>query len=151
MLSFYNIIAVGVGGFIGSVIRYLVALYFYNSEIAFTKENQVQKTFFSIPQILNILLKIPFQTLFVNLIGSFMIGILIAVFQKIKIENESLKLFLTTGLMGGLTTFSTFSFELMELLKTNQFYYAIFYLVLSLVLGVLLCWIGYASIQVLYK
>lgn len=151
MVVIENIIAVGLGGFIGSVIRYLVALYFYSSELSILKSNNVVHTSNSIQFILNLLLKIPIQTLFVNLIGSLLIGILIALFQKSNLQNESIKLFLTTGLMGGLTTFSTFSFELMDLLKSNQLFYAINYLLLSLIFGIIFCWLGYSIIQILYK
>ncbi len=76
-------------------------------------------------------------TLFANIIGCFFIGIFIT-----KIENQSLKLFLATGLLGGLTTFSTFSFETFELLESGMFFKAFFYSIGSVLTGLLALFIG---------
>jgi fluoride exporter len=95
-LSIVTIFAIGIGGFVGSVIRaYLSGI--------------INKTF---------LHDIPYGTLGVNLIGSLIIGILFAIFSTMEIPSN-IKSFLTTGILGGLTTFSTFAIESFWLLKTN--------------------------------
>jgi CrcB protein len=92
-----KIIAVFIGGGIGSVLRFFI-------------------TFFTAKLIPS---QFPYGTLAVNFLGCFMIGILIAVFTH-KIENLELKLFFITGMMGGLTTFSSFSLETVNLLREDQ-------------------------------
>ena len=81
----FNIFAIFLGGGLGSVLRYLANLY------------------------------IPMPTLFVNILGSFIIGFLYVILvDKVEISNQ-LKLALTVGFCGGLTTFSTFSLELFKM------------------------------------
>ncbi len=62
----------------------------------------------------------PYGTLAVNVLGSFILGILIFHFDEKELLNQNLKLLLATGFCGGFTTFSTFSFETMNLLKESQ-------------------------------
>ncbi len=66
----------------------------------------------------------PYGTLFVNILGSFIIGLVIYYFDNNKIISHDLRLFLTTGFCGGLTTFSTFSFETINFLKEKEYYLA---------------------------
>ncbi len=63
----------------------------------------------------------PFGTLIVNLIGSIFLGVLIFAFDDKELLNYNLKLLLAVGFCGGLTTFSTFSFETVYLLRETQF------------------------------
>jgi CrcB protein len=133
--------AVGIGGFIGSVIRYLIAM-FFNSR--FTPNHESHN--FS-----NLIFTLPLHTLLVNIIGSLLIGIFISYFKFAEIESQSLKLFMTTGLMGGLTTFSTFSFEVFELLKVGHVSIALIYIALSLGLGILFCYLGYSITSYFFK
>lgn len=140
-----NILAVGIGGFIGSVIRYLIALYFntnFNSGLIFNQDSH---------NILKFIFSFPIHTFLVNIIGSLLIGILISYFKVAEIESQNLKLFMTTGLMGGLTTFSTFSFEVFELLKVGNVGIAFIYLTLSLGLGILFCYLGYSITSYFFK
>lgn len=141
MENLSNILAVGIGGFIGSVIRYLIAL-FFNSR--FTPNHESHN--FS-----NLIFTLPLHTLLVNIIGSLLIGIFISYFKFAEIESQSLKLFMTTGLMGGLTTFSTFSFEVFELLKVGHVSIAFIYIALSLGLGILFCYLGYSITSYFFK
>ena len=89
-----KILAVGFGGFIGSIIRFLIT-------------NNVKSVSF------------PYATLVANFMGCFIIGALMFYFSY-KSENTNLKLFLVTGIMGGLTTFSTFSYETFNLMKNDE-------------------------------
>ena len=98
-----TILAVGAGGFIGANLR----LYL----------NGLVNHHFS-------LFSLPLGTLSVNLLGSFLIGLLFAIFHHVQISIH-LKTFLTTGLLGALTTFSTFSYETFLLLEGGLFLQAI--------------------------
>jgi CrcB protein len=62
-----------------------------------------------------------FGTLFVNVLGSFIIGLVMYYLDANQIISLDLRIFLTTGFCGGLTTFSTFSFETINLLKDKEY------------------------------
>lgn len=104
-----NIIAVGLGGAIGAVGRFYVGV-------------QVAKYF---PY------EIPFATLMVNLFGSFFIGVLVAIFLHYT-PSEILKGFLVVGVLGALTTYSTFAIESYILLN-NNFWYGVLNILLNVV------------------
>ena len=108
-----NIVFVGLGGFIGASTRYLISLY-------------ASKLFTS---------KIPIGTLTVNILGSLIIGIVMELTLKTSLISPHMKLFLTTGFLGGLTTFSTFSYETMELIEKGELLRAIFNIALNLLLS----------------
>ena len=95
-LSTPTILAIGFGGFLGAVSRAYVNSY-------------VSKTF---PH------DLPLATLGVNLVGSFLIGILIALFMQYSV-SDSTRGFLVTGFLGALTTYSTFAIESYFLLGTS--------------------------------
>jgi CrcB protein len=97
-LSWQTILAVGCGGFIGAVTRVYVT------------------------HSMNVSLKsdFPWGVLTVNIIGSFLIGILFAVFVHYTV-SDTLKAFLTSGFLGALTTYSTFAMESYFLLNTSLF------------------------------
>ena len=59
----------------------------------------------------------PYGTLAVNVLGSLLIGFLMALFEERFIVNPSLRLFLTIGILGGFTTFSSFSYETIAMLR----------------------------------
>lgn len=92
-----NILSVGIGGFIGSILRYIITI-------------GVGKMFNSFP----------LGTLIVNITGGFLIGIILEFNDSYPMSN-TLKVFLTTGIMGGLTTFSTFSFETISLFSDEKY------------------------------
>lgn len=66
----------------------------------------------------------PYDTLFVNMLGSFLIGIFMYYLDVNKLIGMETRIFLTAGICGGLTTFSTFSYETMSFLKEREFLFA---------------------------
>lgn len=85
-----------------------------------------------------------YGTFFVNMLGCFLIGCVFGfTFNKLNQPYEFLKLFLTTGFLGGLTTFSTLNFEVFELIKSGKILSGLFYLFISCFLGLIFTYIGY--------
>lgn len=122
-----NILLIGLGGFIGSIARYLVSR--LNNHIEW--------------------LSIPVGTLAVNIIGSFLIGFLIGISEKSPILTVELRMFLMVGLCGGFTTFSSFSGENLMLMRNGQFLPIFLYTGLSILLGFTAVYLGYVSTKLL--
>lgn len=116
-----NILLVGLGGFFGSVLRYLVYLF-------------VDK---------NIQLAWPIATFSVNIIGSLILGIIYGLLFKTNFISPDLRLLLAVGFCGSFTTFSTFAYENLQMLQQRDFITMILYTGLSLVLGLLAAYSGY--------
>lgn len=115
-----NILAVGAGSFIGGAARYLVSL----------AMKGIGKGF-------------PWATLTVNLVGCLMIGLLWGILSRNATETTTWGLFLTVGLCGGFTTFSTFSKEALTMLHTGQTWGFATYIALSVIAGIALVALGY--------
>ena len=122
-----NILLIGIGGFIGSIARYFV------SKINLSFD----------------LLSIPVGTLLVNISGSFLIGFLTGIADKSALLNVEWRMFLMVGLCGGFTTFSTFTSENLMLLHNGQFLSVLLYSGLSIMLGFLAVFTGYALTNLL--
>ncbi len=84
----------------------------------------------------------PWGTLAVNLVGSLAIGILWAVFERF-LDASNLRLFLLVGLLGGFTTYSTFSMETLNLVRDGQLRLAALYVIVHIVVGLALAAGGY--------
>lgn len=119
---FYNILAVFVGGGIGAVTRFLISC--------------VAKSCCNLSL---------YGTLVANLAGCFLIGYIFGItLNKTEFLPPVVKLLITVGFLGGLTTFSTFSLESFELLKDGRIVSAIAYIAGSCILSLLLVLSGYA-------
>ena len=91
-------------------------------------------------------LNFPVSTVIVNLLGSFFIGVCISLFDK-SIITENIRIYIAIGLLGGFTTFSTFSMDLFNLLNKSLYVEMISYLVFSVFGGVLLFFAGYKIVS----
>lgn len=121
-----ELLVIGVGGALGSILRYgtgqLVSKYFQG--------------------------KFPLATASINLLGCFLIGLLIAYFLKHD-NTQTWKLFLITGFCGGFTTFSTFAAENIALIQQQQYATALSYIGMSVFFGLLAVWAGLIFFRVL--
>lgn len=90
---------VGIGGFIGASLRYIISV---NSSKLFGTQ-------------------LPYGTLIVNVLGGILIGLIMELGLTTDLISPNLRLFLTTGIMGGLTTFSTFSYETISLFNDGSY------------------------------
>jgi fluoride exporter len=91
----------------------------------------------------------PSGTLMVNILGCFLIGILMSVFEERFVLYPSLRIFLTIGILGGFTTFSSFSFETVALLRDGEIFYASANVLLSLVACLGGTWMGFSLGKIL--
>lgn len=106
--------AVGSGGFIGSVLRYLIGLIDIDECSVF-----------------------PIKTLFINVLGSFVLGLIVAYSLSNTDLDSRLVLFIKIGFCGGFTTFSTFALATFDLIDNSNYFIALAYILLSVVLSVL--------------
>jgi len=88
---------IGVGGFIGAILRYAMSGWIQNSIVAF-----------------------PLGTLGVNFIGSFFVSLVLYLSEYRGFFSEEIRIFLTIGVLGSFTTMSTFSFESFKLLEQGE-------------------------------
>lgn len=86
----------------------------------------------------------PFGILAVNVLGSFAMGLATAIFMRKMQGNEALYYFLATGVLGGFTTFSTFSLDVLRLTHGGQTWSAMIYVVLSVLLSIAAVFAGFA-------
>lgn len=84
----------------------------------------------------------PLGTLVINITGSFLLGFLLRYALATPAVSVEMRAFLTTGLCGGYTTFSTFSYESMALIEDGQYQRALLYIVLSVVLSLVGTYLG---------
>ena len=117
-----NIIIVGLGGFFGSALRYLVSGWI---------QGLSKNPFF------------PYGTLGVNVLGCLLIGLLSGWTEHAELFSPSVRLFLLLGLLGGFTTFSTFGNETVLLMRDREMWATLGYVGSHLVLGLGAVALGY--------
>ena len=115
-----KLLAVALGGSIGAVLRYLI--------FAYADKIKVHS--------------FPWATLAVNLIGSFLIGLLWGIFDKIYI-TPGIRLFIFVGILGSFTTFSTFAFDVFSMSKEGEIKSIIIYILATNIFGIALAFGGY--------
>lgn len=118
-----NILLIGIGGFIGSVLRYLVSGYV----------QQISKG-----------MGFPYGTLTVNVIGCFIIGFLAQLAETRGVFTTEWRLFVFVGLLGGFTTFSSFGNETFNLARDAQLAGALGNIGANVIIGLAAVWIGRA-------
>lgn len=84
----------------------------------------------------------PYGTLAVNIVGAYLIGMIMEIGLRSTILPDTLRIGLTVGFLGGLTTFSTFSYETFKLLEDGQFIFAFANIIGSVVVCLLFTWLG---------
>ncbi|WP_319528940.1 fluoride efflux transporter CrcB [uncultured Cohaesibacter sp.] len=91
----------------------------------------------------------PYGTFICNVVGSFLMGLLIHLLAVKFHASTEIRLLLTTGLLGGFTTFSTFSLDVVTLTERGQMGIALFYVALSLAGGIVALFIGLSAARAL--
>lgn len=117
----FKVLIVGLGGFIGSVSRYLMGGY-------------VQR--------LNQNASFPLGTLVVNLVGCFFIGLLSQLAESRGFFSPEIRAMVFIGILGGFTTFSSFGNETLGLLRDGQITSAVANIAANLIAGLFLVWLG---------
>jgi CrcB protein len=112
---------IGLGGAIGSISRYVLSRMVYHS---------AGESF-------------PYGTLAVNIIGCFLIGLLMALMQERLVTTPSYRYLLVIGLLGGFTTFSSFSYETLELMRMGSIAASLFNIFYNIVGCLGATWCGY--------
>jgi len=123
-MNFLTIIAVASGGAIGATLRLLISTAVNKSSIH----------------------TLPFGTLVVNLLGSLLIGILFAYFHLNTTISPQIKTFMITGILGALTTYSTFAIESFFLFESGDYTHAFVNMTLNLFGTILFAGLGYTTL-----
>lgn len=126
------ILLVGIGGGLGAIARFLVM--------------QATSSFSS---------EIPFGVFLCNIIGSLIIGLMAAFLIKTNLFNEEISAYtrslIVTGFLGGFTTFSSFSLDVLNLLQRGELFIAAGYILASVLISVLAVVLGFYLVMGIYK
>ena len=116
----FRLAVIALGGGIGTIARYIV------SGIDYKMSNGV----------------FPLSTLVINVSGSLIIGLLWGLVDRFAV-SPNLRLFIFIGILGGYTTFSTFSLETFNLMRDGEYHIALMNIILSTVLSIVAVFVGY--------
>jgi CrcB protein len=125
-----KILIIGSGGFLGAILRYFVSGYAQRLSGSYS---------------------FPVGTLAVNLIGCFIIGAVSKMAEDLGLFSIETRMFLTIGFLGAFTTYSTFGYETLNLLRDNEWLYAFTYVGLHLFLGIGAVWIGRSLVLLVWR
>jgi len=114
-INLYTLFIVGLGGFVGSALRFL-SIRFVDSKL-----NAI----------------FPFGTLTVNIVGSFLLGLVYILATRKAGISENARLFLGVGFCGGFTTFSAFAMENFSLIEQKLIGTSLLYIIISVIMGIL--------------
>ena len=128
MRIWFSMLAVGAGGFIGSMLRYGLSLAGQRFSVTF-----------------------PHGTLWANLLGCLVLGVVMALAAETEILSPSARLFWATGLCGGFTTMSTFMYEMSRFAQDSEYWVASGYFAATLAGCALAFWAGTLAIRLLMK
>ena len=115
-----SILIIGFGGFIGTVARFLISRYFQ----------------------LNYTSVFPWSTFIINMVGCLLIGLIYGISEKGDVLSPDIRLFLTVGICGGFTTFSTFSNDSFLLMRDQEWLRFALYTSLSVFVGLMAVYVG---------
>ena len=119
-----GIFYIAFGGAIGSLTRYLIGVFLQNTKSGF-----------------------PLSTFLVNVIGSFAIGIIFYILKDT--NNENLKAFIIIGFLGGFTTFSAFSIDVLNLIIEKQYFTSMLYISMTFIFSLLAVFFGFLFVRLL--
>lgn len=119
-MKLWELLSVGCGGFVGAILRHVIGL---------TIQRRAGEGF-------------PWGTLSVNLLGCLLIGVLMGLVESRRFTSEAWRLALITGLLGSLTTFSTFSHDTLGLIRKESLGLALANGMGSLIAGLLCAALG---------
>ena len=117
----YTSLIIGLGGFIGTILRFLLS-------------SSIERSFAT---------SLPIGTILVNLIGCFLIGLLSGYFTQKLGDQTQLFFFLTIGVLGGFTTFSAIAMDSQVFIENGEYLKMLTYISVQAILGIALCLIGY--------
>jgi CrcB protein len=120
---------IGMGGFVGATLRFVIS----------THIQQLNKGLF-----------FPWGTLSVNLLGCLIMGILIHLNESLQIFSPEIKSFIFIGLLGSLTTYSTFSNDALNLFIENRYMASMIYMTTQLLLGLFAVFLGRLISQLVF-
>jgi len=123
-----NVFIVGLGGIVGAISRYLIEDFvkYISGGVIF-----------------------PYGTLTVNLIGCLIIGILFALIDSFSLLGIKARLFFITGILGALTTFSSFGWDTFNLLNHGYHFIGVLNILVEVIFGFLAVWVGYVIVKVI--
>jgi len=121
-LQLSTLLWVGLGGFIGSICRFA---------LGGAVHQLLHKSAF------------PYGTMVVNLVGCFAIGVVGGLVETRQLFTLETRMFLLVGLLGGFTTFSTFGYESLTLVRDGQVLASLANIAVQVVAGIFLVWVGY--------
>ncbi|MDD3212658.1 MAG: fluoride efflux transporter CrcB [Eubacteriales bacterium] len=119
-----TVFAVGMGGFFGSICRYLLSLIPYSNQHGF-----------------------PVKTMVINVLGALLLGVLVGLADRYTHIHSDWFTFLQVGFCGGFTTFSTFALETTSLIGSGRTWVGVIYISVSIIFGVAAIFMGKALVS----